>query len=339
MLPAIFGLSGLELTDDERELFRSSDPLGFILFARNIDNPTQVLALTDALRELSGRADLPILVDQEGGRVARLGPPNWRSWPPARDFADAFSKDPDGARAAALCNYQALALDLVALGINVDCAPVLDVPVPGAHDIIGDRAFGDDPATIATLGAALLEGFSRVGVVGVIKHIPGHGRSRADSHEALPRVSAPTQELQRDLQPFRALADAPMAMTAHIVYEAWDEQHCATLSPRIIGDVIRSDIGFDGLLMSDDLDMKALAGPVPQRGAAALQAGCDVALNCWGRIDDMRGLAEVLPSASDDCLRRLASAMSITAAAPDLRDIAAQQQELLARRDALLAGV
>ena len=338
MLPAIFGLSGLELTDDERELFRSSDPLGFILFARNMDSPTQVLALTDALRELSGRADLPILVDQEGGRVARLGPPHWRGWPPAREFADAFARDPERARAAALCNYQALALDLVALGITVDCAPVLDVPVPGAHDIIGDRAFGEDPATIATLGAALLEGFSRVGVVGVIKHIPGHGRSRADSHEALPRVSAPAQELRRDLQPFRALADAPMAMTAHIVYEAWDEQHCATLSPRIIGDVIRGDIGFDGLLMSDDLDMKALAGPVPQRGAAALQAGCDVALNCWGRIDDMRGLAEVLPSASDDCLRRLASAMSITAAAPDLRDIAAQQQELLARRDALLAG-
>ena len=338
MLPAIFGLSGLELTDDERELFRSSDPLGFILFARNIDTPTQVLALTDALRELSGRADLPILVDQEGGRVARLGPPHWRGWPPAREFADAFARDPERARAAALCNYQALALDLVALGITVDCAPVLDVPVPGAHDIIGNRAFGEDPATIATLGAALLEGFSRVGVVGVIKHIPGHGRSRADSHEALPRVSAPAQELQRDLQPFRALADAPMAMTAHIVYEAWDEQHCATLSPRIISDVIRGDIGFDGLLMSDDLDMKALAGPVPQRGAAALQAGCDVALNCWGRIDDMRGLAEVLPSASADCLRRLSSAMSITAAAPDLRDIAAQQQELLARRDALLAG-
>ena len=338
MLPAIFGLSGLELTDDERELFRSSDPLGFILFARNIDTPTQVLALTDALRELSGRADLPILVDQEGGRVARLGPPHWRGWPPAREFADAFARDPERARAAALCNYQALALDLVALGITVDCAPVLDVPVPGAHDIIGDRAFGEDPATIATLGAALLEGFSRVGVVGVIKHIPGHGRSRADSHEALPRVSAPAQELQRDLQPFRALADAPMAMTAHIVYEAWDEQHCATLSPRIISDVIRGDIGFDGLLMSDDLDMKALAGPVPQRGAAALQAGCDVALNCWGRIDDMRGLAEVLPSASADCLRRLTSAMSIAAAAPDLRDIADQQQELLARRDALLAG-
>ncbi len=338
MLPAIFGLSGLELTDDERELFRSSDPLGFILFARNIDTPTQVLALTDALRELSGRADLPILVDQEGGRVARLGPPHWRGWPPAREFADAFARDPERARAAALCNYQALALDLVALGITVDCAPVLDVPVPGAHDIIGDRAFGEDPATIATLGAALLEGFSRVGVVGVIKHIPGHGRSRADSHEALPRVSAPAQELQRDLQPFRALADAPMAMTAHIVYEAWDEQHCATLSPRIISDVIRGDIGFDGLLMSDDLDMKALAGPVPQRGAAALQAGCDVALNCWGRIDDMRGLAEVLPSASADCLRRLTSAMSIAAAAPDLRDIADQQQELLARRDALLEG-
>ena len=306
--------------------------------ARNIDNPTQVLALTDALRELSGRAYLPILVDQEGGRVARLGPPHWRGWPPAREFADAFARDPERARAAALCNYQALALDLVALGITVDCAPVLDVPVPGAHDIIGDRAFGEDPATIATLGAALLEGFSRVGVVGVIKHIPGHGRSRADSHEARPRVSAPAQELQRDLQPFRALADAPMAMTAHIVYEAWDEQHCATLSPRIISDVIRGDIGFDGLLMSDDLDMKALAGPVPQRGAAALQAGCDVALNCWGRIDDMRGLAEVLPSASADCLRRLTSAMSIAAAAPDLRDIADQQQELLARRDALLAG-
>lgn len=338
MLPAIFGLSGLELTDDERQLFHSVNPLGFILFARNIKSPEQVRALTDSLRALLGRDDLPILIDQEGGRVARLGEPHWRKWPPAEDFARAFARDATRARAATLCNYQALALDLAALGITVDCAPVLDVPEAGAHDIIGDRAFGDDPGVIAELGGAVLEGFGEAGVVGVIKHIPGHGRARADSHEALPRVDASLQALERDLAPFRALAGAPMAMTAHIVYEAWDSEHCATLSRRIIRDVIRGQIGFDGLLMSDDLDMKALQGPIPQRAVAALNAGCDVALNCWGRIDDMRGMAQALAPASADCLRRLSVALSVLKNAVDVRDIAALQTELVARRDDLLAG-
>ncbi len=337
MLPAIFGLSGPALTGDERALFQSVDPLGYILFARNIDNPAQVRALTDSLRGLSGRADLPILIDQEGGRVARLGKPHWRLWPPALDFAHAFAVDPVRARAAAVLNYRALALDLAAVGITVNCAPVLDVPVVGAHDIIGDRAFGEDPAVIAELGAAVLEGFEQAGVVGVIKHIPGHGRAQADSHLALPRVSAALEDLQRDLQPFRDLAEAPMAMTAHIIYEAWDDQHCATLSARIIGDVIRDDVGFDGLLMSDDLDMKALHGPIASRGVAALQAGCDVALNCWGRIDDMHGLAEELPAAGPECLRRLAKAMAPVDAAPDCGDTAVLQMELLTLRDALLA--
>lgn len=338
MLPAIFGLAGPVLSAEEEDIIRRTDPLGFILFARNIDHPEQVKALTDALKALTGRDNTPILIDQEGGRVARLGPPHWRVWPPALDFARVYAQSPDRAKAAVLCNYQALALDLVALGISVNCAPVLDVPEVGAHDIIGDRAFGAEPAVIAELGGALLEGFALAGVVGVIKHIPGHGRALADSHEALPRVTASIEALNRDLKPFKALAHAPMAMTAHIVYDAWDEQRCATLSPRVIRDVIREEIGFDGLLMTDDLDMKALEGPVPLSGRQSLAAGCDVVLNCWGRMADMRGLAEQLPPATSACLRRLSEAMAIWRAPPPTAEIVEQQIDLLAERDRLLQG-
>lgn len=336
MLPAIFGLSGLTLTPEEVGLIRRADPIGFILFARNIETPQQVKLLTDALRHHTGRDNLPILIDQEGGRVARLGPPQWRAWPPALEFAHAYTQSPERGRAAAVCNYQALALDLVALGISVNCAPVLDVPEAGAHDIIGDRAFGSDPTVVAELGAALLEGFSNAGVVGVIKHIPGHGRALADSHEALPRVTASAESLSRDLAPFKALAHAPMAMTAHIVYDAWDDQQCATLSPGVIREVIREQIGFDGLLMTDDLDMKALEGPVPISGCQSLAAGCDVVLNCWGRMADMRGLAEQLPAATAACERRLSEAMAIWGPAPSTAAIAEQQADLLAQRDRLL---
>jgi len=338
MLPAIFGLSGLTLTAEEVELIRRADPLGFILFARNIDNPQQVKGLTDSLKTLTGRDNLPILIDQEGGRVARLVPPHWRVWPPALDFAHAYAQSPERGRAAAVCNYQALALDLAALGISVNCAPVLDVPETGAHDIIGDRAFGAEPAMVAELGAALLEGFALSGVVGVVKHIPGHGRALADSHEALPRVTASIEALNRDLAPFKALAHAPMAMTAHIVYDAWDAEQCATLSPKVIGEVIRGQIGFDGLLMTDDLDMKALQGPVPLSGQRSLEAGCDVVLNCWGRMADMRGLAEQLPQATSACKRRLSDAMALWRSPPPAAEIAQQQDDLLAQRDWLLRG-
>ena len=339
MLPAIFGLSGLILTPEEEHLIRRVDPLGFILFARNIESPRQVKLLTNSLKSLTGLEDLPILIDQEGGRVARLVPPHWQAWPPALDFAHAYAKCPERGRAAAVCNYQALALDLVALGISVNCAPVLDVPAVGAHDIIGNRAFGAEPEVVAELGAALLEGFANAGIVGVIKHIPGHGRALADSHEALPKVTASIDALNRDIAPFKALSHAPMAMTAHIVYDAWDEQQCATLSKRVIDEVIRGQIGFDGLLMTDDLDMKALTGPIPLLGRQSLEAGCDVVLNCWGRMSDMRGLAEQLPEAPPACQKRLSDAMMIWRSPPLATEIAEQQADLVAQRDQLMQSI
>ena len=336
MLPAIFGLSGLNVTPEERDFFAESNPLGYILFARNIESKHQVRGLTDSLRELSGRDDLPILIDQEGGRVARLGPPEWCQWPAAQDFARAYQRDPERARNAAACNFEALGLELAQVGVSVDCAPVLDVPVPGAHDIIGDRAFGDDPLTIADLGQAAIDGFREAGVISVVKHIPGHGRAQADSHEDLPRVSASAEMLARDLLPFQHHRGAPMAMTAHIVYEVWDPEQCATLSPTVIREVIRGSIGFDGLLMSDDLDMKALRGSIAERGLGAVQAGCDVALNCWGRMADMRDLAERLPAAGPDCHRRLARAMGDWRPCPE--DAGDRQTDLIETRDRLLAA-
>ena len=337
MLPAIFGLAGATLSAEERSLFQRTNPLGFILFGRNVENRGQLSALTDSLREVTGRDNLPILIDQEGGRVARLGPPELLCWPPAETFAVAYNKDPDKARQAARCNFEALGLELAEVGITVDCAPVLDVPQPGAHDIIGDRAFGDGVDSIVHLGAAALEGLAAAGIVGVIKHIPGHGRAGADSHLALPEVTASTEELAIDLAPFKALAYAPMAMTAHIRYPAWDDVHCATLSPRIIQSVIREHIGFDGLLMSDDLDMKALEGSIPELGLQAVQAGCDVALNCWGRYDDMCGLADLLPPAGADCRRRLEAAMAArtpyTGSAAELQE---RKQAVIDERDTLI---
>ena len=338
MLPAIFGLAGATLSAEERSLFQRVNPLGFILFGRNVEQRDQLRALTDSLREVTGRDDLPILIDQEGGRVARLTPPEWLSWPPAATFAAAYKKDPELACQAARCNYEALGLELAEVGITVDCAPVLDVPQLGAHDIIGDRAFGDGVDSIVHLGAVALEGLAAAGVVGVIKHIPGHGRAGADSHLALPEVTASTEELAIDLAPFQALAYAPMAMTAHIRYPAWDNIHCATLSPTIIRSVIREQTGFDGLLMSDDLDMKALEGSIPELGLQAVQAGCDVALNCWGRYDDMCGLADSLPPASDDCRRRLDAAMTArTPFSGSMAELNERKRVLIEERDSLVA--
>lgn len=337
MLPVIFGLAGSVLSAEERSLFQRTNPLGFILFGRNVENRGQLSALTDSLREVTGRDNLPILIDQEGGRVARLGPPEWLSWPPAETFAVAYNKDPDKACQAARCNFEALGLELAEVGITVDCAPVLDVPQPGAHDIIGDRAFGTGIDSIVQLGAAALEGLAKAGIVGVIKHIPGHGRAGADSHLALPEVTASAEELATDLAPFKALAYAPMAMTAHIRYSAWDEVQCATLSPRIVQSVIREQIGFDGLLMSDDLDMKALEGSIPELGVQALQAGCDVALNCWGRFDDMCGLADLLPPASGDCRRRLEAAMEArTPFSGSAAELQERKQAVIDERDTLI---
>ena len=333
MLPVIFGLSGTTLTADEQAFFKTAEPAGFILFARNVDHQAQLRALTDALRTLTGRDRLPILIDQEGGRIARLTPPHWRTWPSAAVLAQ--GQDDARALERVKCNYEALGLELVAMGINVTCAPVLDVPHPDAHDIIGDRAFATDPDRAAALGRACLDGLHLAGVEGVIKHIPGHGRAQSDSHQSLPRVSVGNDALQWDCQPFVALADAAIAMTAHVVFDAWDSQHCASVSARVIGEQIRQQIGFKGLLISDDLDMKALAGDIPSRAVAVLAAGCDIALNCWGRLDDMQGIAEQVPAMTPETARRLEVATQRCGVFTDSAALTARINALIARRDAL----
>ncbi len=337
MLPAIFGIEGLALTDAEQAFFRSANPLGFILFARNVDNREQLRALTDSLRNLSGRDNVPILIDQEGGRVARLKPPEWLAFPAAAELAKHWLTDPLRACRATALNYEALALDLAEVGINVSCAPVLDVLTQATHHVIGDRAFGSDPQQVARLGQACLDGLAMGGVMGVIKHIPGHGRGNLDSHHRLPVVSTPDRLLDMDLEPFERLARAPMAMTAHVLYQAWDRDRCATLSPIVIKDVIRARIGFDGLLLTDDLDMKALEGSVPALAAQALAAGCDVALNCWAKLDDMEGIAGVLPSADAACEARLQRAVEGLRPHGGGISLRERQARLLAARDRLLA--
>lgn len=339
MLPVIFGLSGPVMTAAERALFRDTDPAGFILFARNIEDPEQLRALTDSFRDLTGRAAIPILIDQEGGRVTRLGPPHWRSWPAAQTLAGSANCSEPERLASAVervrCNFEALALELAGVGVTVTCAPVLDVPQPDAHDIIGDRAFGASPELVSILGSACLEGLQLGGVAGVIKHLPGHGRAPSDSHETLPRVSAKAAELEQDFAPFRALSNASMAMTAHVVYDALDKAHCASLSPTVIETHIRQRIGFDGLLISDDLDMKALAGDIPSRAVAVLEAGCDIALNCWGKLADMQGIAERVPPMTPQAAARLQAACAPLRVAEHSSALQSRIDALLARRDAL----
>ena len=331
MLPVIFAFAGPELTVDERALFKESDPAGFILFKRNCDTPEQVRALTDSLRDLSGR-DAPILIDQEGGRVARLGPPHWPTFPNGEIFGRLYERAPLSAIEAVRLNALALARLLRDLGINVDCLPLLDVPSPECHDVIGDRAFGTDPMRVAALGDHVLRGLREGGVVGVVKHIPGHGRAAADSHIELPLVSASRDELETDFAPFRKLAAAPMAMTAHVTYTALDPHRCASLSPIVIGDTIRRDIGFDGLLMSDDLSMKALGGSFAERARGVIAAGCDVALHCSGDFAEMVEIADAAPPMTAEAIGRLVRAMAWA----DGRS-QADPADLAAKRDALLA--
>jgi len=331
MLPAIFGIAGTVLGAEERAFFRDADPAGYILFARNIENRAQLRGLTDSLRDIHGRDRLFICIDQEGGRVARMQPPEWLAFPPGEVFDNLYKLAPASAIEAARVNAQALGLDLAEVGITVDCHPVVDLRYPGAHDIIGDRALGSDPKQVAALGRAVLDGLSRAGVAGCIKHMPGHGRALADSHKDLPVVDADERALAHDIEPFHALAQAPVGMTAHVLYSAWDKQNPATLSPFVIGDVIRKRIGFDGLLLSDDLDMEALSGSVPQRAARAIGAGCDIALNCWAKMDDMTAMADLLPPLSLDAARRLESALDMAG-----RKMPAAQSDLIAKRDALL---
>jgi len=332
---AIYGCSGTILSAAEKDFFRQTAPWGFILFARNISDPAQVTSLVEELRATVGDAQAPVLIDQEGGRVARLRPPTWRARLPAARFGALHGAAPDAAREATYLNARLIAHDLAQMGINVDCLPVLDVPVPGAHDIIGDRAFAHDPSTIIELGRAQIEGLVDGGVLPVMKHIPGHGRAGADSHLALPRVSATLEELSAaDFVTFRSLSHCPIAMTAHVVYESIDPQRPCTTSPKVIRDVIRGEIGFDGLLMSDDLSMKALDGPLSVRAKAALFAGCDLALHCNGDMDEMREVASEVKE-----LEGLAAARSQRAlahlSAPSPFDSAAAE----ARLAELLGGV
>ena len=292
MLAAIFGIGGPELSAEERAFFRDTQPLGFILFARNIQDPDQVRRLVGDLRASVAHADAPVLIDQEGGRVQRLRPPHWRAAAPAARFGDLARRQAQSGAKAVFLNHQLIGAELAALGIDVDCAPLIDVHQPGAHDVIGDRAFSGDPEEVAILGRAAADGLISAGITPIIKHIPGHGRSMVDSHHDLPRVATSHAELARtDFLPFRRLNDMPWAMTAHIVYEALDPALPATLSPKVIGEVIRGEIGFDGLLLSDDMSMKALNGPLEDLTRRALQAGCDVALHCNGKMEEMRQIA------------------------------------------------
>lgn len=332
MTPAIFGLSGLKLTDDERAFFRDADPAGYILFGRNVESRMQLRALTDELRALHGRDRLLISIDQEGGRVARMKPPEWEAFPPGEVFAELWNVAPASAIEAARVNAEALGHDLAEVGVTVDYLPLLDVRQPGAHDVIGDRALGCEPMQVAALGRAILDGLARAGVAGCVKHMPGHGRAGADSHKELPTVEASEAELESDLRPFRTLADAGIGMTAHVRYTAWDAENPGTQSPFVINEIIRKRIGFTGLLLTDDIDMEALDGTVPERSERAIAAGCDVVLNCWAKMDDMIGIAERLPTMSEAVRQRLDRALDNAG----VIDHDAERAELIAKRDALL---
>jgi len=335
MQAAIYGVEDFALKDDERAFLRDAEPAGMIIFRRNCEDAEQLLRLTDSLRDLTGRGDLPILIDQEGGRVARMRPPAWPAFPAAERFARLYEAAPSSAIEAVRSNARALGLMLRACGINVDCLPLLDVRQEGATDIIGDRALGSNPMQVAALGRAVLDGMASAGVVGVVKHMPGHGRALVDSHKELPIVTADAEELEIDLEPFERLAWAPMGMTAHVVYTAWDAERPASLSPTVIHDIIRGRIGFDGWLMSDDLGMEALAGDFASRAAGVVAAGCDVALHCSGKMEEMVAVASAVPQMSPEGHDRLTRAMAGTRIEFDQIDFA----EEIAKRDQLLALV
>ena len=316
----VFGCAGPELVDTERRFFAETDPLGFILFQRNCAEPAQVRRLVQALRESVGRADAPVLIDQEGGRVMRLKPPYWRAAPAQGRFGELADRDCPGALEAAYLNARLLAAELAELAISVDCAPVLDLRLPGAHEVIGDRALGSKPETVAELGRAVAQGLLDGGVLPVIKHIPGHGRATVDSHHELPVVDAGREVLERtDFEPFRRLAAEPWAMTAHVVYRAIDAERPASLSSRVIADVIRGSIGFDGFLISDDVSMKALKGDVGDLARAVVEAGCDAVLHCNGKPVEMERVARSAPLLGDRARERLErGAAALPRQRPDL---------------------
>ena len=334
MQAAIYSLAGPELSPDERALFRDADPAGYILFKRNCVDRAQLTRLTDELRAIHGRSDLAVLIDQEGGRVARMKPPEWVAFPPGEAFDRLYRAAPSSAIEAARSNARALALMLREVGVNVDCLPVLDVRQEGASDIIGDRAMGAEPMQVAALGRAVLDGLASAGVVGVVKHMPGHGRALVDSHHELPVVDASAADLEVDLEPFERLAAAPMGMVAHILFTAWDGERPSSQSPAIIEGIIREGIGFDGFLMTDDIGMEALSGTPGERAVASLSAGCDAVLHCSGKFEEMAEIANRIGEMSPDADARLVRAMATTLID---NDDGPDFAEAVAKRDALLA--
>jgi len=311
---AIFGCAGPDLTADERAFFRDADPLGFILFARNVDTPERTHRLVDELRSSVARADAPVLIDQEGGRVARLRPPHWRKAPPARLLGELYARDPERGLEATRLNSRLLAADVASIGVDVDCLPVLDIAFPETHAAIGNRAYADRPEPVAALGRAAAEGLLAEGVMPVIKHMPGHGRATVDSHESLPRITAPLAELERfDFLPFKLLADLPWAMTGHLLFDAVDPANAVTVSARGVKEIIRGHVGFDGLLLSDDLSMQALGGSLAERAERCLAAGCDIALHCNGRMDEMTAIAARIGAITDKAAARFAAGRSLLA--------------------------
>lgn len=330
---AIVSCSGTRLTPEERQFLRQADPLGLIVFARNISDKLQLADLVNSFRSETGRADAPVLIDQEGGRVARLRPPHWRATEPASAYGDLYRLDPAAGLEAVCLNAQLMASELVELGITVDCAPDADLTIPGAHSVIGNRSYGDTPEQVAALGRAVAEALLGAGVLPVIKHMPGHGRSRVDSHKEMPRVAADRETLSKtDFRAFKALADLPWGMTGHLLFEAIDPVRPATQSPRIIGDIIRGEIGFDGFLVSDDLCMDALAGDMGARTAAAIAAGCDAVLICDGDLGRAKAGLERAPELAGAALGRYQAGAARRLAAGRLVDVATARM----RHDALL---
>ncbi len=306
----IVGCRGLVFTPEEKAFLRRVDPWGLILFQRNCQSPEQIKALVASFRWLNGRSDAPVLIDQEGGRVQRLKPPLWRQYPPARLFGEMYQTDREAALEAVYLMTRLIAEDLYALGITVDCLPVVDLPQPDADKIIGDRAYAVEPEVVAILAAKAATGLMHGGVLPVIKHIPGHGRATADSHLELPVITTEADILrQSDFAPFKELSHLPLAMTAHVIYEAFDRDQPATLSPTIINEIIRGHMGFDGLIMSDDLSMKALSQSFERRTRQAFAAGCDVVLHCNGDMAEMDVIAHNTPRLESKSLKRAQAAL------------------------------
>lgn len=329
----ITGIAGLDLGAEERAFIRDERPWGLILFKRNVEAPDQVSALIDEFRSLVGETDAPVLIDQEGGRVARLGPPHWPVYPPGATFGALYDFDKALGLRAAWLSSRLIAADLIDLGITVDCLPLADVPVAGADAVIGNRAYGTEPGKVAAIARAVTSGLEQGGVLPILKHIPGHGRATADSHFRLPTVDTSREELeQTDFAAFRPLSDLPMAMTAHVVFSAIDPAHPATTSATIIAQVIRGGIGFQGLLMSDDVSMNALAGSLAERTRAIVDAGCDIVLHCNGKLDEMRDVARETPELAGEALQR-ATRVLASRRSPEPFDRQAGRAELEALMD------